>query len=229
METLAFSPKVRAFLATGDGYGDGSGYGSGYGSGSGSGYGSGYGSGSGDGDGSGYGSGSGDGSGYGSGYGDGDGSGYGSGYGIPRFNGECIHMVDDVQTIIKSVRGNVAKGFILQADLTLKPCFIAKANDFFAHGDTIQQARTGAETKAFEEMDEDARISAFRERFSADGKHLGSDLFEWHGKLTGSCLMGREQFVRDRQIDLTKTFTITEFIELCKGAYGGEIVARLLA
>ena len=81
--------KIRDFLN--HGYGDGYGYGSG------SGYGDGYG------DGYGYGS--------GSGYGDGSGDGYGdgSGYSLKSINGETIYMIDNLQTLIYHIRGNVAK------------------------------------------------------------------------------------------------------------------------
>ncbi len=49
-------------------------------------------------------------------------------------------MIDDVPTIIKTVHGNVANGYILLDDLTLKPCYIAKHGNIFAHGDTLAEA-----------------------------------------------------------------------------------------
>ena len=69
----------------------------------------------GDGDGSGSGSGSGYVSGSGDGYGSGCGSGCGSG--IKVFNGDNVYLVDNILTIFISIRGNVAKGYILQSDL----------------------------------------------------------------------------------------------------------------
>jgi hypothetical protein len=190
-----------------------------------------YGDGDGDGDGSGYGSGYGSGSGYGYGYGPGSGygSGSGSGYGdeIKAFDGHDVHSIDGVQTLIDRVRGNAAKGFILQADLTLKPCYVVKAGDSFAHGSTLKEATEEAQRKSFEEMDDEDRIAAFLARFPGDAAYPGSDLFDWHGRLTGSCLMGREQFVRDRGIDLSKSYTVAEFVEIAGHAYGGEIVRRL--
>lgn len=96
--------KIKEFLAARSGSGYGDGYGSGYGSGS------------------------------GYGYGDGDGYGSGSGSGIKKYDGEDVHMIDGVQTIITAVHGNIAKGTILQKDLTLTPCFMAKVDGFFAHG-----------------------------------------------------------------------------------------------
>ena len=72
--------------------------------------------------GSGYGDGSGSGSGYGSG--SGSGSGDGSGSGIAEYNGVAVYRIDGVPTLIASVRGNIARGQILNSDLTTTPCYV---------------------------------------------------------------------------------------------------------
>ena len=249
--------KIKQFLNTGygDGYGSGYGYGSGsgygygsgYGSGSGSGYGdgdgsgdgSGYGSGSGsgsgygygDGDGSGYGSGSGSGSGYG--YGDGDGYGYGdgdgSGYGVKSVNGNTIYIVDNIPTIITNVKGNIAKGFIFQSDLSLTPCFIVKGNNQFSHGSTLHEAFESLQEKLYDDSTEEERIDKFKENFSDfSKKYSAKELFVWHHILTGSCKAGRESFCRDKGIDVDNDkFTVYEFIELTRNSYGGEVIRKL--
>ena len=232
METI----KIKEFLAarSGSGYGDGDGsgygdgYGSGYGSGSGDGYGdgSGYGSGSGDGYGSGYGDGYGDGDGDGSGYGDGYGSGYGDG--IKKYDGEDVHMIDGVQTIITSVHGNIAKGFILQGDLTLMPCFIAKVEDCFAHGETVRQAVTDARDKAFERLAQEERITAFLDAIKPNTEYPVMTLYDWHHRLTGSCEAGRKAFAKDHGIDLSTCMTREAFFELTKDAYGGSVIREAM-
>ena len=234
--------KIKEFLnidfgyGNGYGYGDGSGYGDGYGSGDGSGYGDGYGSGygDGDGDGDGYGDGygSGDGSGYGdgygsgSGYGDGDGDGYGDGSMIKMFFNYNVYMIDGIQTIIKSVRNNVAKGFILQSDLTLTPCYIVKQNNIFSHGDTLHYAMESLHKKLFNNSEEE-RISEFVKSHKDNIKYSNQDLFDWHGRLTGSCLAGRNAFVKDRGIDIDGESTVEEFIKLTENDYGGNIIKKL--
>lgn len=232
METL--ETKIKNFLNLSDGYGYGygyvsgyvSGYGSGYGSGSGSGYGDGDGSGDGDGDGYGDGYGSGDGYGYGSG--DGSGDGYGSGSGVKEVNGDTVYIVDDVPTIIKSVRDNIAQGFILQRDLTLKPCHIVKEQNMFAHGDTLHDAFTALQEKLYDDSTEEERIEAFRKKFPEyDTLYSNRDLFAYHHVLTGSCRMGRESFCKDRGIDLDGNTTVREFIELTKDSYGGDVICKL--
>ena len=252
MEVL--SEKIKRLLSvnsgSGDGSGDGSGYGYGYGSGYGYGYGSGDDSGSGDGsgDGSGYGSGSGDGSGYGDGSGDGsgygygygygygsdygDGSGYGygdgSGYGINAYNGHIVHMIDNVATIITRVIGNLAKGFMLNGDLTLTPCYIVKGNNLFAHGATAKEAEDALREKMFENMDTEQAIEMFLAEFDLGKKYPAKDFYVWHHRLTGSCEMGRKQFAKNHGIDLENgMYTVEEFIEITKNDYGGNVIRQL--
>ena len=203
----------------GDGYGCGSGYGDGYGCGYGSGYGSGSGYGCGDGDGYGFGYGS------GSGYGCGDGDGYG--YGIGTFNGQKVYMVDGIQTIIKRAHGAYADGYILNDDLSLTPCFIAKGHGYFAHGNTGEEAREALTAKIFENMDSEEAIESFMDKFKPGEKYPGTEFFEWHHYLTGSCLMGRESFVRNHNLDVNAMYTVDEFIALCENDYGSEIIKEL--
>ena len=234
MEALTIPDKIKAFLDPGSGdgygYGDGSGYGSGDGSGYGSGDGSGSGYGSGDGSGSGSGYGSGDGYGYGYGSGSGYGYGYGDGYGydINAVNGDLVHMIDGVPTILKSVHGNVAKGFILQNDLTLTPCFVVKGGGQFAHGDTLREAMSALNDKLFEYMPEEERIAEFvKAHPDKDKPYPNKDLFDWHHRLTGSCLAGRNAFVKDRGLTMDGETTVTDFIELTKNAYNGAVIRNL--
>ena len=230
METLETT--IKNFLSLGYGYGSGSGSGYGYGSGSGygngSGSGSGNGSGSGSGSGYGYGSGSGYGNGSGSGYGNGYGDGNGDGFGVKEVNGDTVYIVDGVPTIFKSVRDNIAQCFILQRDLTLKPCYIVKEQCVFAHGDTLHDAFTALQEKLYDDSTEEERIEAFRKKFPEyDTPYPNRDLFAYHHVLTGSCRMGRESFCKDKGIDLNDTTTVREFVNMTKDSYGSYIISKL--
>lgn len=207
MESI--TKRIKEFLNVRSGYGNG--YGSGFGDGSGYGFGSGYGSG--------YGSGDGDGDGYGSGFGDGD--------GVKKVNNHDIYIVDDTPTIITALFNNYAKGYIVGNDLTLKPCYIAKNGDIFAHGKTLREAVAAMQDKLFEDMPEEERIAAFIECHDYDRVYNNTDLYDWHHRLTGSCEMGRQQFAKDHGIDLDGKMSIKEFIKLTKNAYGGEIIRKL--
>ena len=241
MEVL--KDKIKNFLQLNSGSGDDSG--SGYGDGDGSGFGSGFGSGDGDGDGSGFGygfgsgfgysdgsgSGYGDGSGYGFSYGysDGSGSGSGSGYGsnITYFNGMIVYLIDNVQTIITHINKNIAKGFILKKDFTLKQCYIVKGHNKFAHGETCKKAIQSLQEKIFQNMNTDEAIEEFKERFKNNKKYKGTEYYVWHHILTGSCKMGRDTFVKNHSLDLEKTYTVKEFIKVCENDYGGNIIKQL--
>lgn len=238
--------QIQAFLALdiGNGYGNGSGngYGSGNGNGygSGNGYGNGNGSGNGDGNGNGYGDGNGYSYGNGSGYGNGDGSGYGDGYGngygdgsgygdgIQEFDGYKLYTIDYVRTAIISIRGNVVQGFVFEHNVFPKPCYIVKENGKFAHGSTLRDAFISLQEKLYDDSTEEERIAAFKSKFpDYDTPYANTDLFAFHHVLTGSCRMGRKQFVKNHSIDINGATTVRDFVELTKDSYGGSIIRRL--
>jgi len=177
-----------------------------------------------------YGSGAGygDGSGYGSGYGSGDGSGYGDGSGVESINNNTVHMIDSIMTVITHIKNNVAKGFILCSDLSLSPCYVAKQDNLFAHGETVKEAIQALNVKIFDNMSTDERIDSFIGNFDWDIKYPAMEFFDWHNKLTGSCQLGRETFAKDHEIDLLNDqFTVKEFIELTKDSFEGQIIRQL--
>lgn len=231
--------KILEFISSGSGYGYGyhdnydNGSGDGSGCGSGYGYSDSYGDGSGDGSGSGSGDGYalGDcyGSGYGSGYGDYDGSGFGDCYGsnLKSINGKKIYMIDGIAITISHIHGNIAKGTIINRDLTETPCYIAKEGKYFAHGKTLAEAHEGLQEKLFYEMPVEKRIMEFWKCHERGVKYPTKDFFEWHHKLTRSCLMGRQQFAKDHGVDLEGEMTVEEFIELTKNSFGGDIIKKL--
>ena len=233
MEKKLIEEWLKVDNGNGSGYGSGDGYGSGYGNGNGYGYGSGYGFGFGSGSGYGYGfgfgsgdrNGSGNGSGYGSG--DGNGSGYGYGNGISKYNNHYVFIIDNISTIITSIHGNVAKGFILNKNLTLEKIFVAKGNNKFAHGKTLKEAVADLQEKIFDDLDIEEKIQMFNKQFNRVDKYSGEEFYKWHHILTGSCTAGRDNFVRENNLDLKKTYSVDEFIKITKNSYGGNIIKKL--
>ena len=185
------------------------------------------GNGYGDGDGSGYGSGSGDGD--GSGYGSGSGYGYGSGSGdgLKSLNGQPVDIIDDVPTILTSIIGNAAKGFIVRHDFSLAPTFVCKQGNTFAHGETLHKAREALLEKLFDDMTTDERIAAFCKEFKLGVKRPAMDFFSWHHRLTGSCEQGRREFALQHDIDIdSDEMTPEEFFALTRDSYGGSIIRQ---
>lgn len=232
---------IKKFLATdyncdsdsGFGYGNDDCYGGGDGYGDGNGCGNGYGDGYGDGCGNGYG--------YGYGYGNGNGNGngyvdsYGNGFDydcndITFIDGHSVYMVDGIPTIITNAKLNLAKGFMLNIDLTTTPCYIAKCGNTFAHGETLTCAREALQDKLFDNMSEEERIDVFLDTFNTTDKYPAKLFYNWHHRLTLSCEMGRQAFVKNHGIDLDNdVFTVREFCELCKNDYGNSIIRKILA
>lgn len=218
------------FLSSNSGCGDSDGFGDGRGFGDGSGDSSGFGNGSGSG--RGYGSGD-DGFGYGFGFGsgsgrddDGHGFGNGFGYGIKTFRGSQVCLIDGILAIIYSIKGDLARGAILRDDLTLKPCWIAKRGNFFAHGDTTHSAFAAAEAKYRQRMPIEDRIKAFVAAHPDPDAAYG-DLFEWHNTLTGSCELGRREWCRRNGLKPDDSITLKEFFRLTGDEYGGEVIRRV--
>lgn len=150
------------------------------------------------------------------------------GFGVKVINGYEVHRIDDMPTIITSVRGNVAQGFIVQSDLQLKPCYIVKENNKFAHGETLHDAFNSLQEKLFDDSSEEERLDAFRKEFPEyDVKYDNRDLFKYHHILTGSCRMGRELFVSSKGLSLDGKTSVREFVKLTKNAYGGDIIKKL--
>ena len=213
---------------SGDGFSIGCDYrnGSGYRDGYGYGYGGYLGSGDG------HSNGSGDGSGVSEGYGSIDGSGEGGGadiYTIKTFKGHIVDYIDCVPTIITNIHNNVASGFIIRFDMTLIPCYVAKAGNSFAHGKTLKDAVKDAEAKEMGEMPIEERIEKFIEVFgSMDSEHMGEEFYDWHHILTGSCRMGRDKFCKENGIDLTKKYSVKYFLNITKNSYGGDIIKRII-
>lgn len=230
---------IKKFLATdyncdsdsGFGYGNYDGYGGG----------NGYGDRNGYGDGEGYCDGYDNGDGYGYGYGDGNGNGngyvdsYGNGFDydcndITFIDGHSAYMVDGIPTIITNVKRNLAKGFMLNIDLTTTPCYIAKCGNTFAHGETLTCAREALQDKLFDNMSEEERIDVFLDTFNTTDKYPAKLFYNWHHRLTLSCEMGRQAFVKNHGIDLDNdVFTVREFCELCKNDYGNSVIRKILA
>ena len=200
-----------------------------YGNGNGKGFGDGYGNGNGYGDGKGNGFGDGYGNGNGNGYGYGNGYGNGNGYGIKSINGYEIYKVDNIPTIFTHIHGNVAKGYILEQNVILKPCYIVKGNGYFAHGETLREAQSALEEKIIDDMDIEEKIELFKEKFpDANEEYPVKDFYQWHHNLTGSCEMGRKTFARSHNIDIENDMmTVKEFMDLTENAYCGEIIKDL--
>jgi len=229
---MSLKEKIKAFLyipITGYGYGYGDGYGNGDGDGYGDGYGNGDGYGYGYGDGYGNGDGDGDGNGDGNGDGDGDGYGYGNGYGktIQSINNNPVITIDNTPTVVYHIRGNVLKGGILNLDLSIETCYVIKQDNTFSHGKTLEEANKSLLEKLLIKKPIEERIEDFTKLFNLKNKYKAEEFYTWHYLLTGSCSIGRNNFMSNHSITKESTLTVKEFIELTESEYQGSIIKQL--
>ena len=144
-----------------------------------------------------------------------------------------MYNVDGIQTIIYQVyiddaANGYAVGRILKSDLTKEVTYIAKKENKFAHGKTLQEAVEAVNAKVIASKSVEERIQLFVEAFPMiDTFVKGEELFRWHNILTGSCMQGRKMFCQEKKINLEHEFTIAEFITLTINAYGGGVIKQL--
>ena len=169
--------------------------------------------------------------GYGDGSGDGYGDGYGSGdgYGIKSICGMAANMIDGIPTIITHLHGNVAKGFIVDSDLSMTTTFVVKGQNLFAHGATLAEAVAALEGKIMENLPVEERLEAFRAKFIPGKTYTVAEFYDWHHRLTGSCTQGRDHFAKAHGLSMDDPMTPEEFIRLTKDAYGGAVIRQLAA
>ena len=158
----------------------------------------------------------------GSGYGSGDGS------GIKQYNHEKVWYVDDVPTLIDRVRGDIARGRIIKDDMTTEPCWIARVDNCWAHGRTAHLAMADAQGKAMETMPKVERMAKFITEFpTLDTETTVGELHRWHGILTGSCRMGRDNFAESHCLKMEDAMTVRRFLEITEDSYGGDVIREL--
>ena len=147
---------------------------------------------------------------------------------IKVLNGNLVDYVDKLPTIITQVHGNIACGYIIESDLTLSPCFIARVGNCFAHGYTLKGAIADAERKALTSTPIEVRVVKFIESFGTiDSEHTGKKFYEWHHILTGSCKMGRDTFCKANNVDLEKMYSVRYFLDITKESYGSDVINLL--
>ena len=144
-------------------------------------------------------------------------------------NGESVFYIDDMPTIIRSIKGNYAKGYTVNDDFSLTGCYIAKspAGGLFAHGKDLHDAVNSLNRKIAELMTIEERVMLFCKTFKKGEKYKGTVFFDWHNRLTGSCLFGRTQFVKNKGFELEMDYTVEEFINIVENEYGSDVIKLL--
>ena len=144
------------------------------------------------------------------------------------FCGERVWYIDGVPTLVDRVRRNAARCRIINDDFTTTQCYVARVGNYWAHGDSLRKAFEDAQAKVLKDSPVEDRIASFKVEFpklSATAKC--SEFYRWHHILTGSCTMGRNEFVKAHELDMDKDYTVGYFLTITANSFGGEIIKQL--
>jgi hypothetical protein len=140
-----------------------------------------------------------------------------------------VHYIDTLPCIIHSIKGSIAKVNVINtADLSETPMFVAKHGGLFAHGATIKEAVESVQEKWSESRSIEERMEDFKSQFKKDVLYDAALFYKWHTTLTGSCQSGKDFWIREQGISLSKTMTVQEFCSLTCNAYGGHVIRQLM-
>ena len=147
---------------------------------------------------------------------------------LKSFKGKPVYYIDEIPCIFLSIVGNIAKVEVIRDDYSTVKQYIAKSGNYFAHGETKEQALRDVHNKFFASMSFEERKAEFVKTFKRDKEYPNKDWFTWHGLITGSCESGRSIFVQSKGIDLNGKMTTLEFLNLTKNEYNGDKIAMIL-
>jgi hypothetical protein len=72
------------------------------------------------------------------------------------------------------------------------------------------------------------RLRKFKDAFPRlDTEASCREFYDWHHILTGSCTMGRDEFVKAHGLDMDKRYTVGYFLDITESAYGGDAIREL--
>ena len=106
--------------------------------------------------------------------------------------------------------------------------FVAKHGGLFAHGNTLKEAVEAVQEKWAESRSIEERMDDFKSHFKKEVKYDSNLFYKWHTILTGSCQAGKDFWIKQQGIDLSKPMTVEQFFKLTKDAYGGETIRQLM-
>lgn len=250
---IASVEMVNSFTRMGDfvGSGGGNGYGWGIGFCTGSGNGNGTGgsnrdetdidSGNGDGTGNGSGNGFGIGDGMGDCYGGLLGSGYGNGSGngmeddgdllsITRVGDNTIYNINGAPIAIDNIKGNIAKGRILNDDMTFTDCWIVREGNCIEYGKDLHETHKAAQRESAIQLPKEERLKMFVQRFPSPDEMIPiKELYNWHHVLTGACKYWSKEWCKRRGFNLesNRLVSVRQFVNLTKREWGGDIIMEL--
>lgn len=152
---------------------------------------------------------------------------------LVSYCGKAVYHLEGIPCILYVVVGNAAYGAVIMQDMTLRKGIIAKYGSSFAFAehakDAYQLAKELSIKKGWEHYEKDPQAFMLANYPDPDAPIDRRQLFELHNVLTGSCISGREEYIKDNNISVEGTMTLREFFELCKYTYGRDTLVKIAA
>lgn len=147
---------------------------------------------------------------------------------IIEYDGKPVYYIDSVPTVLEHMHGDMASGFIVKDDMTTRPCYVARGQGYFAHGDTAKGAVAALEEKILASMSSADKIEQFAAKFEIDTEYTVEEFYHWHHDLTGSCETGRKVFMENHGYKMEDKVTTRQFLEITKNDFGSSIIRQLI-
>jgi hypothetical protein len=137
---------------------------------------------------------------------------------LQKFKGKRVYYFDDIPCIVHKVKydRDYLQVEVIENDLhTTRMAFIVYKGGEIAHGDTLEEAENAALEKYYSGKDFEELAALFISTCpSLEQKEKVSDLYRWHGLLTGSCKFGRDRWMRERSLTFEDEMTVGEFLSI---------------
>ena len=150
---------------------------------------------------------------------------------LKSYNGQKVYHIEDIAVILHSVVGHAANCSVIQPDMSLKRGVLVRYGNSFGFAEHSQEAFEKARElsikRGWEHAEEDPIAYMHKNYPDAEAQLERKTVFDLHNVLTGSCLDGREEFIKQRNISLEGTITLKEFFDLSKYEFGKETIAKV--
>lgn len=153
--------------------------------------------------------------------------------GLYKYDGHVVYHLDNLPVILYTVIGNAAYGALIKPDMTIEKGIIARYGNSYAFApkarDAYNAARELSIKRGWEHFEKDPVAFMLKNYPDPDMLVDRKVLLELHNVLTGSCIDGRKDFIKENNISLEGTMTLRDFFQLCKYTFGREILAKVAA
>lgn len=175
-----------------------------------------------------------DGSGYGSGYGSGSGNGMendGDLLSFARVGNDTIHNINGAPMAIDNIKGNIAKGRILNDDMTFTDCWIVREGNCIEYGKDLHKTYLAAQRESAIQLPKEERLKMFVQRFPSPDEPIPiKELYHWHHVLTGACRIHSKEWCKRHGFNFEDEIycvSIRRFVNLTESEWGGDIIKEL--